>query len=157
MKIKNDELELRLAIGKRIREWVVEKYGKVNLAAADLKMSPQSLNTYMVGKSKPATGMQHKLQKLGADVQYIMTGIRSTSLVDIAHSSNEVPSGTLVTQNGYLIPVKTVVSGEITQEPVLVRLLQELVKSNMLMEARLERLEISKTSIVNDEDSDGKA
>ena len=84
-----------------------------------MDMLPQSLTTYLNGKSKPSTGMKHKLQSLGADIQYIMTGIKSPPVQPVA--------------------VRVVGGGE--DSVLLARLLEEMVKSNMLMEARMQRLE----------------
>ncbi len=61
-------------IGERLREVLVNKFGKLKLAADALIMPQQALNNYLKGRSAPGYEIRKRLVELGMDVEYIMTG-----------------------------------------------------------------------------------
>lgn len=61
-------------IGKRLREFGEKRYGTMAEFARALDVIPQTLNGYLIGIQRPGNVMQDRLRKLGADIEWIMTG-----------------------------------------------------------------------------------
>jgi phage repressor protein C with HTH and peptisase S24 domain len=68
-----------MSTGTRLREFGESKFGKRGMSkfAEALEIRPQALNNYLKDLKKPGNVLQDKLRKLGADIEYIMTGVKS--------------------------------------------------------------------------------
>lgn len=62
-------------IGERIREFAELKFKTIKGLAEALGTSQQNLNQYVNGKAMPGVNMLKKLNELGADLTYILTGV----------------------------------------------------------------------------------
>jgi SOS-response transcriptional repressor LexA len=74
-------------VGDRLREWGVQRYGSVSAFAEALGIVSEGLSPYLNNKRPVGGIIQGKLRKLGAPVEWIMTGRKSEakteSLFDI--------------------------------------------------------------------------
>ncbi|MGK9477901.1 hypothetical protein [Melioribacter sp. OK-6-Me] len=64
-------------IGERLRIFAIEKWGKkgaIKELAASLNMKPQSLYNYLRNESKPGADILLKLNELGCDLSWLLTG-----------------------------------------------------------------------------------
>lgn len=61
-------------IGDRIKQFAKDKYGSVSGLTREMGIGVTSLANYINGRSRPGAELQEKLRKLGADVEWIMTG-----------------------------------------------------------------------------------
>ena len=61
-------------IGKRLRSWALGKYKSLTAFGRALGVSPQVVNDYVGGRKRPGIDMQRKIEALGADMAFIMTG-----------------------------------------------------------------------------------
>jgi|ERR1041384_7144630 transcriptional regulator with XRE-family HTH domain len=71
-------MEENAEIGARLEHFGLEKYHTLAAFAAALRISPQNLNGYIRGIRRPGNKMKARLRALDADVEWIMTGRRST-------------------------------------------------------------------------------
>jgi len=69
--MKNENL-----IGERLKEYAIQ-YGSSTDLAKNLGLSPQHLNAYISGRSKPGADILIKLKELGCDIDWLLTGTRS--------------------------------------------------------------------------------
>jgi transcriptional regulator with XRE-family HTH domain len=60
-------------IGTRLKEYAKDSGGPAMLARK-LGISPQTLNNYLSGQRRPGGKMQERLEALGCDVIWLMTG-----------------------------------------------------------------------------------
>lgn len=58
--------------GNRLKEFAKSKFGKLDLLANALDMSPQSLQSYLTGRSLPGTKLLSKLAELGCDINWLL-------------------------------------------------------------------------------------
>ena len=61
-------------IGERIRAFATYKYFKINDFADALSMSAPNVQAYMRGARKPGTAVLQKIQKLGCNLDWLLTG-----------------------------------------------------------------------------------
>jgi transcriptional regulator with XRE-family HTH domain len=61
-------------IGARLREFGEKRYGTMAAFSRALHIDPQALNQYLTGFTKPGNVLQDRLRKIGADVEWIITG-----------------------------------------------------------------------------------
>lgn len=61
----------KVLIGKKLREFLITKFGKLTIAAEKLEMLPQNLNTYLNGKHIPGGKLLNRLNELGCDTKYL--------------------------------------------------------------------------------------
>lgn len=66
-------------IGKRLRQFAKDKYGTVRKLAELLEMSEENLSQYTRDKSKPGANMLLKLNELGCDLSWLLTGKYATT------------------------------------------------------------------------------
>lgn len=62
----------KIEIGKRMREYLINKYGKLNVGAERLNMSPQNLNKYLKGEFLPGAEIISKLGESGCDINWLL-------------------------------------------------------------------------------------
>ena len=67
-------------IGERIRIWGIDKYGSVNALAEALGIAQESVSMYLNDKRRPGIKFQENLKRIGADVDWIMTGRTATPI-----------------------------------------------------------------------------
>jgi len=65
----------RIQVGKNLKSWGIEKFGKLTILAEKLGMMPQSLQKYTSGKALPGAGMIAKLKELGCDTDWLLLSI----------------------------------------------------------------------------------
>jgi transcriptional regulator with XRE-family HTH domain len=65
-------------VGNRLRTFLVSKYGKLNLAAQNLGIIPQTLSKYLRGDFIPGGEFIAKLSELGCDTNWLL-GIEDLS------------------------------------------------------------------------------
>ncbi len=70
---KNEKVKIE--IGNRLREFAELKFKTVKALGEALGMSQQNLGAYVNGKVSPGANMLKKLSELGADINYILTGV----------------------------------------------------------------------------------
>jgi len=58
-------------IGLRLREFLIGKFGKLNIAADYLGIGPQNLNKYLKGKYVPGGELISKLIESGCDIAWL--------------------------------------------------------------------------------------
>ncbi len=63
-----------MSIGSRIKEFAKKEYGGVGKLAVKLEISQPQLSQYISGINKPGADFLTKLAKLGADINWILTG-----------------------------------------------------------------------------------
>ncbi len=61
-------------IGERIRAFATYKYGKINDFADSLGMGAPNVQAYMRGARKPGSAVLQKIQKLGCNLDWLLTG-----------------------------------------------------------------------------------
>ncbi len=73
-------------IGARLVDFAKKRFGAKRgwqtLFASALGMDPGSARKYLIGQIVPGSRVQAKLRGLGADVEYIMTGVSATEHAD---------------------------------------------------------------------------
>lgn len=62
------------SIGGRLRQFAKDKFGTVRKLAELLEMSEENLSQYTRDKSKPGSNMLLKLNELGCDLNWLITG-----------------------------------------------------------------------------------
>jgi transcriptional regulator with XRE-family HTH domain len=62
----------KVATGKKLREYLISKFGKLNIGAEKLGMSPQNLNKYLKGEFLPGAEIISKLGELGCDISWLL-------------------------------------------------------------------------------------
>lgn len=60
-------------IGERIREFLIQKYGKLKTGADKLSVSPSALQMYLNGSRLPGRKFLVKLKELGCDIDLLLT------------------------------------------------------------------------------------
>lgn len=110
--------------GIRIREWAEKNFRRFAAAAEALGITRQTLDYYMKGEVTPHNVMQKKLEKAGADIDYIMTGIRKPEAAEDTRVHPETKS-----------------KEEQHELSVTEKLLYEMVKCNAQMIERLTFIE----------------
>jgi transcriptional regulator with XRE-family HTH domain len=71
MQINNAQLN---SIGERIRAFALDKYGKINDFADALGMGAPNVQSYMRGARKPGSSVLQKIQRLGCNLDWLLTG-----------------------------------------------------------------------------------
>jgi len=61
-------------IGRRLRSWGENKYGKMSVFAETLSVTPQHLDAYLSGRQKPGNKMQSQLRELGCNIAWLIYG-----------------------------------------------------------------------------------
>lgn len=61
----------KILIGKKLREFLISKFGKLTIAAEKLEMRPQNLNTYLNGEHIPGGKLLNRLNELGCDTEFL--------------------------------------------------------------------------------------
>lgn len=61
----------KIEIGKRLRVFLLEKFGKLNIAADKLNILPQTLTKYLKGEFIPGGELISKLIENGCDVVWL--------------------------------------------------------------------------------------
>jgi SOS-response transcriptional repressor LexA len=74
------DLEQKKQVGDRIREFAKSKFGTLKSLGEALGMMPQTIQQYVNGKAYPGAPVLKRLSELGADVTYILTGIRTKEI-----------------------------------------------------------------------------
>jgi len=90
---KQDEKDKKIyaeEVGKRMKEFLKEKFVMIKIGAEKLGVLDQSLQVYFTGRSLPGGEMLRKLANQGADVHYILTGERMSEKV--RKESNQIKS-----------------------------------------------------------------
>lgn len=65
----------KIAVGKRIKEFVIQKYGKLKPLIDEMGMGYASFHsTYIKGRSLPGAKIISKLIKLGCDIDWLLHG-----------------------------------------------------------------------------------
>jgi hypothetical protein len=64
----------RAEISDRLREFAKVNYGTMSGLAKALEMKPQALQVYLNGRSVPGFKLQEKLNSLGCDISWLLTG-----------------------------------------------------------------------------------
>ena len=76
-------------VGDRIIEWGQSRFGRSRgwfaKFAKAMEMTPQSLISYTKNHRLPGARIQGKLRKLGADVEWIMTGVSAADGAEQRH------------------------------------------------------------------------
>lgn len=81
----------RNSIADRLREFGQEKHGNMTQFANALGMSPQALSPYLNGRRNPGNRMLKKLEQLGCDADWLVTGmVKTKSGGGIAKSDQDV-------------------------------------------------------------------
>ncbi len=62
------------SIGERIREFALDKYSKINDFADALGMGASNVQSYMRGARKPGSLVLQKIQRLGCNLDWLLTG-----------------------------------------------------------------------------------
>jgi transcriptional regulator with XRE-family HTH domain len=62
-------------VGLRLREFAEKEKGSIAELARQLKMQPESLYDYLNGETIPGDRLQKKLEKVGCNVIWLLTGI----------------------------------------------------------------------------------
>lgn len=62
------------SIGERIRAFALDKYGKINDFADALGMGAPNVQAYMRGARKPGSSVLQKIQSLGCNLDWLLTG-----------------------------------------------------------------------------------
>jgi transcriptional regulator with XRE-family HTH domain len=65
----------RVQIAFRLREFGLKKYRTLTDFSKALGVKPQTLNNYVSGKTLPGNKMQDKLNELGCDIGWLITGL----------------------------------------------------------------------------------
>ncbi|MDH7604725.1 MAG: S24 family peptidase [Melioribacter sp.] len=74
------DLDQKRIVGERIREFAKIKYGTLKALGEALGMMPQTIQQYVNGKAYPGAEVLRKLSELGADITYILTGVRAKEI-----------------------------------------------------------------------------
>lgn len=78
-KLPNSE---NMTLGERLRLFAEDKYGKkgaINKLAESLGIKPPSLYVYLKDESKPGTELLLKLNEIGCDLSWLLTGKYATN------------------------------------------------------------------------------
>ena len=68
-----DNKDYKVIIGERLREFGLQKFGKIKIFAEQLGIEPSSLqSTYLKGRSVPGSPMLIKLLKMGCDLNWLL-------------------------------------------------------------------------------------
>lgn len=78
----------KVEIGNRLREFGLSKFGKLSALATLLDMSPQSLQSYLSGRSLPGASIISKLKKLGCDTDWLLLNKEETELEKKSEKEN---------------------------------------------------------------------
>ena len=62
----------REEVGKRLRKFLLDKFGKLNAGAIKLGMSSAGLQMYLSGKRLPGAKILAKLKELGCDTDWLL-------------------------------------------------------------------------------------
>ncbi len=62
------------AIAERLKKFAGEKFGSISELERQLSCKPSSLSAYVRGISKPGLKLRNKLEALGCDIKWLMTG-----------------------------------------------------------------------------------
>jgi len=73
----------KLEIGKRLKYFGEKNFKNLTHFASLLEMKPQSLNSYIVGKSIPGGEILARLSALGCDIDWLLRGEESGTSIDI--------------------------------------------------------------------------
>lgn len=66
------------SVSKRLRDFGLIKFGSMKNFAAALGISPANLNSaYLTGRSLPGAEILSKLDELGCDITWLLTGVTS--------------------------------------------------------------------------------
>ena len=66
----------RISVGKRFREYLINRFGSVNEGARQLNREPSGLRSqYLNGKSLPGAELLADLMKYGCDINWLFFGI----------------------------------------------------------------------------------
>lgn len=112
------------AVGERLRNWLIEKYDKLTIAAKALDMSDQTLNPYLRGARVPGNAVKNRLRELGCDVDWVMTGRKKDESPPIILNVQEHDKDTLIVEllNQVIESNKTNKEISKTNEEILIRL-----------------------------------
>lgn len=66
------DLNKRIEIGNRLRQFAKVKFGRYESLAKALGMTPQSLNNYLTGKRLPGAELISKLKELGCNTDWLL-------------------------------------------------------------------------------------
>jgi phage repressor protein C with HTH and peptisase S24 domain len=64
----------KTAVGARIRRFAEKRFGSLKALADRLGMKPQSLNSYVNGRSAPGGAILQRLNELGCDINWLLRG-----------------------------------------------------------------------------------
>lgn len=73
----------KIEIGKRLKFFGEKNFKNLTHLAALLEMKPQSLNSYIAGKSVPGGEILARLSSLGCDIDWLLRGEESGISIDI--------------------------------------------------------------------------
>lgn len=94
---------------RRLNEWVLLTGKKKREVAEMLGMSPQQLSRLMSGADNLGPNMQTRLEGLGADIDWIMTGRKAHEL----HNNDEPHKGEMIAR--YFIPKTKGIRGVVVE------------------------------------------
>jgi len=72
----------REEIGRRIKLFLKDKYGKIKIGAEKIGVLEQTLQIYFTGRAAPGSEFLRKIAELGADINYILTGKHAIRIED---------------------------------------------------------------------------
>ena len=98
-----DHKEIKIGVGKRIREFAKQKFKTSRKLAEKLEMMPQTLQVYISGRALPGGEIVRKMAEIGADIHYIFTGENLFGKIR-DEVNREMDSG------GYRYPVVEIIS-----------------------------------------------
>ena len=75
-------------VGIRLKEFGKNKFGKLDLFAEALSMSPQSLQSYLSGRSLPGAAIISKLIELGCDTNWLLGIENYKDAVTVSENNN---------------------------------------------------------------------
>lgn len=88
-------------IGKRLREFLIGKYGKLIVAAEKLEIGPQNLNKYLNGNYVPGGKFIARLSELGCDTNWLLgidDYVKTEKVSDVNQNGYEAKDEVIVQQ-----------------------------------------------------------
>lgn len=74
-------------IGERLRQFAKDKFGTIRKLAELLEMSEENLSQYTRDKSKPGANILLKLNELGCDLNWLITGKEGNSAKEMFNTT----------------------------------------------------------------------
>lgn len=91
------------AIGLRLRKFGLDHFGNLSELAAHLQMKPQSLNSYIQGKSVPGGEILAKLSRLGCNIDWLLLGKNVNGINGFRGNASEIEQHLMLHEPEYLM------------------------------------------------------